>query len=89
MKLSFNFHEEDYRRRPPDKEGIADLFYAASCAQAIAKVGDDYALGAQDVESTGTLALLFTTIEMLIEPVVTYLSEYAHPEEGAENKEGA
>jgi hypothetical protein len=92
--LNLNFHKPKGRHNPTKHE-IAQIESIAVSVEAIVKALAEYARGSRDdAEDMGSVCLgVCNALELLIDPVIVYLSDYAGdapaPEEAEETASGS
>jgi hypothetical protein len=91
LKLWFCPEELRYKRHSPTAHEINELAIAAQSIEAIVDVMADYDCDTQDKEAVSNCLSVFTVLKWLIEPIETYLENYAGeptaPEEEAAPEE--
>jgi hypothetical protein len=84
-KLNLNFQKSE--RHNPTGDEIAQIEYVANGVVAIIKALGWYAQDAQDDRYEGVLMTALGTLELLMEPITEYFSEYAGKEPAEEEEE--
>ena len=76
--LNLNFHKQTGRHNPT-KDEIVQIASVATSVEAIIKALEEYARGTRDAaEDMGSVCMsVCNALELLIAPVIVYLSEHA------------